>query len=172
MLNYTSCINDWSFLYQFLKIQNFQSGSVSKNCFNPDKVFEVWFLILTNFSLLYCGCCGFRQSHLTMENEEDPVRKSQVVEARAKKISHNVRCTECGSQSTEDSQADVAILLRKKSEGGLFIDMNSFLAFGKDYVGWNYEQTGNPVYLHLKQMKKSIPEDRPLKKPTLLAIVL
>ncbi|XP_042493958.1 cytochrome c-type biogenesis CcmH-like mitochondrial protein [Macadamia integrifolia] len=48
-----------------------------------------------------------------MENEEDPVRKSQVVEARARNISHNVRCTECGSQSIEDSQADVAILLRK-----------------------------------------------------------
>ncbi|XP_043706278.1 cytochrome c-type biogenesis CcmH-like mitochondrial protein [Telopea speciosissima] len=48
-----------------------------------------------------------------MENEEDAVKKSQVVEARARNISHNVRCTECGSQSIEDSQADVAILLRK-----------------------------------------------------------
>lgn len=57
-----------------------------------------------------------------------------------------------------------------KSEGGLFVDMSSFLAFGKDYVGWNYDKTGNPVYLHIKQRKKSIPEDRPLKKPTLLAI--
>ncbi|XP_010268908.1 PREDICTED: ubiquitin carboxyl-terminal hydrolase 14 isoform X2 [Nelumbo nucifera] len=57
-----------------------------------------------------------------------------------------------------------------RSEGGLFIDMNSFLAFGKDYVGWNYEKTGNPVYLHIKQTKKPVPEDRPLKKPTLLAI--
>ncbi|KAJ4975564.1 hypothetical protein NE237_000670 [Protea cynaroides] len=57
-----------------------------------------------------------------------------------------------------------------RSEGGLFIDMNSFLAFGKDYVGWNYEKTRNPVYLHIKQTKKPVPEDRPLKKPTLLAI--
>lgn len=57
-----------------------------------------------------------------------------------------------------------------KSEGGLFVDMNTFLAFGKDYVGWNFEKTGNPVYLHIKQTKKAIPEDRPLKKPTLLAI--
>lgn len=48
--------------------------------------------------------------------------------------------------------------------------MNSFLAFGKDYVSWNYEKTGNPVYLHIKQTTKSVPEDRPLKKPTLLAI--
>ncbi|KAJ8630813.1 hypothetical protein MRB53_024136 [Persea americana] len=57
-----------------------------------------------------------------------------------------------------------------KSEGGLFVDMCNFLAFGKDYVSWNYEKTGNPVYLHIKQKRKSVPEDRPLKKPTLLAI--
>ncbi|XP_047334441.1 ubiquitin carboxyl-terminal hydrolase 14 [Impatiens glandulifera] len=57
-----------------------------------------------------------------------------------------------------------------KSEAGLFIDMNTFLAFGKDYVGWNFEKSGNPVYLHIKQTKKSVSEDRPLKKPTLLAI--
>ncbi|KAL0354661.1 UNVERIFIED_CONTAM: Cytochrome c-type biogenesis CcmH-like mitochondrial protein [Sesamum radiatum] len=48
-----------------------------------------------------------------MENNEDEVKKERVVEARARNISHNVRCTECGSQSIEDSQADVAILLRK-----------------------------------------------------------
>ncbi|CAN6997511.1 unnamed protein product [Brassica oleracea var. botrytis] len=57
-----------------------------------------------------------------------------------------------------------------RSEGGLFVDMNSFLAFGKDYVSWNYEKTRNPVYLHIKETPKSVPEDRPLKKPTLLAI--
>ncbi|PIA31158.1 hypothetical protein AQUCO_05200036v1 [Aquilegia coerulea] len=57
-----------------------------------------------------------------------------------------------------------------KSECGLFIDMNSFLAFGKDCVVWNYEKTGNSVYLHIQQIKKTISEDRPLKKPTLLAI--
>lgn len=44
---------------------------------------------------------------------EDEVRNDRVVEARARNISHNVRCTECGSQSIEDSQADIAILLRK-----------------------------------------------------------
>ncbi|KAK4482039.1 hypothetical protein RD792_012961 [Penstemon davidsonii] len=48
-----------------------------------------------------------------MEGKEDEVTKQRVVEARARNISHNVRCTECGSQSIEDSQADVAILLRK-----------------------------------------------------------
>ncbi|XP_043810896.1 ubiquitin carboxyl-terminal hydrolase 14 isoform X2 [Manihot esculenta] len=57
-----------------------------------------------------------------------------------------------------------------RSEGGLFVDMNTFLAFGKDCVGWNYEKTGNSVYLHIKQTKKLVPEDRPSKKPTLLAI--
>ncbi|OMO54072.1 Cytochrome C biogenesis protein CcmH [Corchorus capsularis] len=48
-----------------------------------------------------------------MENKDDDVKKAQIVEARARNISHNVRCTECGSQSIEDSQADIAILLRK-----------------------------------------------------------
>ncbi|KAH9612600.1 hypothetical protein KSS87_003752 [Heliosperma pusillum] len=57
-----------------------------------------------------------------------------------------------------------------KSEGGLFVDMSSFLAFGKDYVNWNYEKTGNPVYLHITQTEKAVSEDRPSKKPTILAI--
>ncbi|CAL9017370.1 unnamed protein product [Prunus brigantina] len=57
-----------------------------------------------------------------------------------------------------------------RSEGGLFVDMNTFLAFGKDCVGWNYDKTGNPVYLHIKQTKVLVPEDRPSKKPTLMAI--
>lgn len=43
----------------------------------------------------------------------DAVKKAQLVDARARNISHNVRCTDCGSQSIEDSQADIAILLRK-----------------------------------------------------------
>lgn len=50
-----------------------------------------------------------------MDGEEDPVKKQQIIDARARNISHNVRCTECGSQSIEDSQADIAILLRKVS---------------------------------------------------------
>ncbi|XP_025012578.1 cytochrome c-type biogenesis CcmH-like mitochondrial protein isoform X2 [Ricinus communis] len=49
-----------------------------------------------------------------MENKnEDEAKKAQILETRARNISHNVRCTECGSQSIEDSQADIAILLRK-----------------------------------------------------------
>ncbi|WJZ94561.1 hypothetical protein VitviT2T_013406 [Vitis vinifera] len=55
----------------------------------------------------------FRWSVFAMESEEDARKRAQVVEERARNISHNVRCTECGSQSIEDSQADVAILLRK-----------------------------------------------------------
>jgi cytochrome c-type biogenesis protein CcmH len=47
-----------------------------------------------------------------MASEED-VKQRQIVEDRARNISHNVRCTECGSQSIEDSQADVAVLLRR-----------------------------------------------------------
>ncbi|KAK9157458.1 hypothetical protein Scep_004032 [Stephania cephalantha] len=49
----------------------------------------------------------------TMDSETEALKKAQVVEARARNISHNVRCTECGSQSIEDSQADIAVLLRK-----------------------------------------------------------
>ncbi|ERM98633.1 hypothetical protein AMTRI_Chr05g66660 [Amborella trichopoda] len=45
--------------------------------------------------------------------EEEKVKKERIIEARASNISHNVRCTECGSQSIEDSNADVAVLLRK-----------------------------------------------------------
>ncbi|KAJ8618225.1 hypothetical protein MRB53_014411 [Persea americana] len=45
--------------------------------------------------------------------DEEAAKKAQTLEARARSISQNVRCTECGSQSIEDSQADVAILLRK-----------------------------------------------------------
>ncbi|KAF5785724.1 putative CcmH/CycL/Ccl2/NrfF family protein [Helianthus annuus] len=48
-----------------------------------------------------------------MENEEDPVKKQQIVDARARNISHNVRCLECGSQSSEESQAGIVVLLRK-----------------------------------------------------------
>lgn len=58
----------------------------------------------------------------------------------------------------------------QKSDGGLFVDMNSFLAFGKEFVAWNYEKSGNPVYLHIKETQKLVSEDRPSKKPTLLAI--
>ncbi|CAI0423187.1 unnamed protein product [Linum tenue] len=44
---------------------------------------------------------------------DDDVKRARLMEARARSISHNVRCTECGSQSIEESQADIAVLLRK-----------------------------------------------------------
>lgn len=46
------------------------------------------------------------------ERVEDRVRTAQI-EARARNISHNVRCLECGHQSIEESQADIAVRLRK-----------------------------------------------------------
>jgi len=48
-----------------------------------------------------------------MASKDDAVKEKLIVDARARDISHNVRCTDCGSQSIEDSQADIAILLRK-----------------------------------------------------------
>lgn len=48
-----------------------------------------------------------------MGSKDDAVTEARIVDARARNISHNVRCTECGSQSIEDSQADIAILLRR-----------------------------------------------------------
>lgn len=57
-----------------------------------------------------------------------------------------------------------------RSEGGLYVDLNSFLAFGQEFVLWNYEKTGDPVYLNIQQRPKLVSENRPHKKPTLLAI--
>ncbi|KAF5184245.1 Cytochrome c-type biogenesis ccmh-like mitochondrial protein [Thalictrum thalictroides] len=48
-----------------------------------------------------------------MEKKDETVTNARVVEARARNISNKVRCTECGGQSIEDSQADIAILLRQ-----------------------------------------------------------
>lgn len=68
---------------------------------------------------LRCNCSGAANIFVSdferrlMETIEDEVKQERIMEARARNISHNVRCTECGSQSIEDSQADIAILLRK-----------------------------------------------------------
>ncbi|KAJ7540223.1 hypothetical protein O6H91_10G005900 [Diphasiastrum complanatum] len=59
-----------------------------------------------------------------------------------------------------------------RSEGGLFVDLNSFTAYGRDYVTWNYQKNGNPVYLNIKEVPKPESDNRPRKKPTLLAIGL
>jgi hypothetical protein len=60
----------------------------------------------------------------------------------------------------------------QKSEGGLYVDMSSFLGFGREQLEWNYEKTGNPVYLHIVKRRKPEADeaDRLLKKPALLAI--
>lgn len=73
-----------------------------------NSLISVWFFPLYSFSGF-----GIGWYLLTMGSKEDDVKKAQIVDARARNISHNVRCTECGSQSIEDSQADIAILLRK-----------------------------------------------------------
>eukprot|EP00271_Cylindrocystis_brebissonii_P006504 TRINITY_DN19281_c0_g1_i1.p1 TRINITY_DN19281_c0_g1~~TRINITY_DN19281_c0_g1_i1.p1 ORF type:complete len:853 (+),score=178.72 TRINITY_DN19281_c0_g1_i1:93-2651(+) len=56
------------------------------------------------------------------------------------------------------------------SPGGLFIDLTSFLAFGKECVSWNQIKTGHPLYLRITRVAKPSSDERPLKKPTLLAI--
>ncbi|XP_060618597.1 ubiquitin carboxyl-terminal hydrolase 5 isoform X1 [Anolis sagrei] len=64
-----------------------------------------------------------------------------------------------------------------ESDGGLYICMNTFLGFGRQYVTKHYEKTGQRVYLHLKKTRKLKEEDTnssagdpPRKKPTRLAI--
>eukprot|EP00897_Mesotaenium_endlicherianum_P009541 jgi/Mesen1/8615/ME000050S08022 len=57
-----------------------------------------------------------------------------------------------------------------KSEGGLFVDLNTYIAYGRDYVLWNYEKTGDAVYLKIQQFPKVKSEEPPHKKPTLLGI--
>jgi ubiquitin carboxyl-terminal hydrolase 5/13 len=63
-----------------------------------------------------------------------------------------------------------------ESEAGLFVDMNTFVAFGKDFVQLNFEKTGDPVYLNIKRTKTLKPQEvkpegePPAKKPTVLGI--
>ncbi|XP_052166611.1 ubiquitin carboxyl-terminal hydrolase 14 isoform X2 [Oryza glaberrima] len=84
---------------------------------------------------------------------------------------HKVRIPEPGSRIHKDECC--VSFDTPRSEGGLYVDMTSFLGFGREHVAWNYEKSGNPVYLHIVQRRKPEPDDeadRPLKKPTLLAI--
>ncbi|VFV18461.1 ubiquitin carboxyl-terminal [Lynx pardinus] len=64
-----------------------------------------------------------------------------------------------------------------ESEGGLYICMNTFLGFGKQYVERHFNKTGQRVYLHLRRTRRPKEEDTttgtgdpPRKKPTRLAI--
>jgi hypothetical protein len=51
------------------------------------------------------------------------------------------------------------------------VDLFSFLAFGRDYVMWNFQKTGDPVYLHIKRTPRPDPEEeQPRKKPSIVAI--
>lgn len=81
-----------------------------------------------------------------MADEVDEVKQTQLVDARARNISHNVRCTECGSQSIEDSQADIAILLRKVD----FMDFQSKVVLLHAYFvrySWVSQITGTSCVL-------------------------
>lgn len=44
----------------------------------------------------------------------------------------------------------------QESDGGLYICMNTFLGFGKQYVEKHYQKTGQRVYLHLKRTRKPV----------------
>lgn len=49
-----------------------------------------------------------------MSAEEREARlKAAEVEARARLLSTRIRCIECGHQSIEESNADIAVLLRR-----------------------------------------------------------
>lgn len=58
------------------------------------------------------------------------------------------------------------------SEGGLYVCLNTFLSFGRKYVIFYHEWTGNSVFLHLKKIP--IPEEdtdaSEVQQPTRLAI--
>lgn len=62
-----------------------------------------------------------------------------------------------------------------ESETGLYVSLETFLGFGRNYVEQYFQKTGNPVFLHIQREKKPIPEpeqtgDGPEKKITRLAI--
>nr|CAG4639793.1 EOG090X0181 [Daphnia pulex] len=61
-----------------------------------------------------------------------------------------------------------------ESETGLYVCLNTFLGYGQDYVDYHVNKTGNRIFLHLKKIKKLIPQDKnelePEKKITRLAI--
>ena len=44
----------------------------------------------------------------------------------------------------------------QESEGGLYICMNTFLGFGKQYVERHFNKTGQRVYLHLRRTRRPV----------------
>lgn len=62
-----------------------------------------------------------------------------------------------------------------ESETGLYVCMNKFIGLGKRFVESYYRKTGNAVFLHLKRIRKELPQEEespPEKKPTKMAIGL
>lgn len=64
-----------------------------------------------------------------------------------------------------------------ESEGGLYVCMNSFLGFGRQYVERHHARTGQRAYFHITRTRKAKEDDSnsgsghpPKKKPTRLAI--
>nr|CAH0100310.1 unnamed protein product [Daphnia galeata] len=61
-----------------------------------------------------------------------------------------------------------------ESETGLYVCLNTFSGYGQDHVDHYVNKTGNKIFLHLKKIKKLIPQDKnelePEKKITRLAI--
>lgn len=49
-------------------------------------------------------------------------------------------------------------LVLQESEGGLYICMNTFLGFGKQYVERHFNKTGQRVYLHLRRTRRPVGE--------------
>lgn len=47
-------------------------------------------------------------------------------------------------------------LVLQESEGGLYICMNTFLGFGKQYVERHFNKTGQRVYLHLRRTRRLV----------------
>ncbi len=49
------------------------------------------------------------------------------------------------------------IMCVQESDEGLFIDLNSWLAFSKDFAKTNFERTGHGLYLNIKRRIKVRP---------------
>ena len=44
----------------------------------------------------------------------------------------------------------------QEHESGLYVCMNKFLGFGKDFVLEYFHRTGNAVFLHMRRIKKKV----------------
>ncbi|KAK3193943.1 hypothetical protein Dsin_025253 [Dipteronia sinensis] len=103
-----------------------------------------------------------------MDSNDDALKKKQVVDARARNISHNVRCTECGSQSIEDSQAVIAILLRKTAA----LWLSQLLVASAAAGVWAYNKHWKRTSVHIMALNlvRGVPLT-PKEKETMLEIL-